>query len=270
MPVLLAILKLVGILLLAVLVLILVVLLLPLGFAVEYRPTRIRVRAVYGPLRRTVWSHRIGHRTSHHEPSPPKPEEKEERAASFSPSKDAVQQTTAPASDVPPPSMEGERSSAEVPPSREAALPEEEEEELPSGAMGRIERMLMLLEENPKALADCVLGHMRWLHRHSIFKMSIRHVDVFWTVTCEDAATTAITYGAEMAALNTALALVQQSVRMQSDRLWLEPDFTGMRRTERRISCTVSASAILMAHLLYRIWKDPLLQPAAQPEPQNN
>ena len=45
----------------------------------------------------------------------------------------------------------------------EAAAPEEEEEELPSGVMGRLERMLSLLEEDPKALAHCVFGHVRWL-----------------------------------------------------------------------------------------------------------
>ena len=86
--------------------------------------------------------------------------------------------------------------------------------------------------------------------------------------SCEDASRTAVVYGAEMAAFNTALALVQQTVLLQSDRLWLEPDFLGNRRAERRISCTVSASAILMFHLLYRIWKDPLLQPVPQSESQ--
>ncbi len=270
MPVLLAILKFVGILLLAILVLILVALLLPLGFAIEYRPTRIRVWAVYGPLRRRVWSHRMDHRIFRPKSSPLRSEANAEGTASSSNGQDAAKRASAPVSDAPPSLMEAERSSTKPPPFQEAALPEEEEEELPSGAMGRIERMLMLLEEDPKVLADCVLGHIRWLHRHSFFKMSIRHVDVFWTVTCEDAAATAIAYGAEMTALNTALALVQQNVRMQSDRLCLEPDFIGARRAERRISCTISASAILMVHLLYRIWKDPLLQPAAQPEPQNN
>lgn len=263
MSVLLAILKIVGVLLLAVLSLILVMLLLPLGFAVEYKPSRIRVSAVYGPLRRTVWSHRMHHQTSRRESSPLKPESSKDTTAAPSPPQDAAQQVPASSDKTQPAQKErAEQPSAEAPPPQEAVLPEEEEEELPPGAMGRIQRMVLLLEENPRALANCVLGHMRWLHRHSIFKMSIRHVNIFWTVTCEDAAATAVAYGAEIAALNTTLALVQQNVRIQSDRLWLEPDFTGARRSERRISCTVSASAILMVHLLYRIWKDPLLQPA--------
>ena len=45
-------------------------------------------------------------------------------------------------------------------------------------------------------------------------------------------------------------------------RTYYPPDFTGQRRQEREISFTVSACAALMFHLLYRIWKDPLLQPA--------
>ena len=98
--------------------------------------------------------------------------------------------------------------------------------------------------------------------------MGIRHADVYWTVTCEDAAATAIAYGAEMAALNTALALIQQTVRLQSDRLWLEPDFTGQSMTNVGLPARCRASAVLMLHLLYRIWKDPLLQPQEQPEPQ--
>lgn len=240
MPVLLAVLKILAVLLVILVVLAVVALLLPLGFALEYRPDRFRVSAVYGPFRRTVWSHRM------HRPKQGQIVDALKETAAEAPAPPAAKEEVVP----PEPSQE------------------EEEEELPSGAMGRLERMILLLEDNPKALADCVLGHMRWLHRHSIFKMSIRHADVFWTVTCEDAAKTAIAYGAEMAALNTAIALVQQTVRLQSDRLWLEPDFTGNRRAERKIACTVSASAILMLHLLYRVWKDPLLQPQTQPEPQ--
>ena len=122
--------------------------------------------------------------------------------------------------------------------------------------------MLTLLEDDPQALLHCAWEHMRWLDRHSFFKVWVRHLNVFWTVTCEDASRTAIAYGAALSALNTALAAAQQMLHLQSDRLCLEPDFTGQRRQEREISFTVSACAALMFHLLYRIWKDPLLQPA--------
>ena len=271
MPVLLAILKVLAVLLLAVGVLVLTALLLPMGLAIEYRTGYFRVSAVYGPLRRTVWSHRMNPRTDNIA-SFFQNKEKKEKAVSEEPqppkSSAHPQPDKAPATDKP-----RQQGKAEPPPINTMPVPEktveEEEAELPSGAKGRIERALSLLEEDPKKLGNCLLGHMRWLHQHSIFKISVRHVNIFWTVTCEDAAATAVAYGAEMAAFNTALALVQQTVRLQSDCLWLEPDFTGSRRAERRISCTISASAILMVHLLYRVWKDPLLQPVANPEPQN-
>ena len=95
--------------------------------------------------------------------------------------------------------------------------------------------------------------------------MRVRRLQVFWTVTCEDAAATAIAFGAAMTALNTALAAVQQAIPLQSEGLWLEPDFTGARRADRHIFGIVQARAILMLHLLYRVWNDPLLQPQTDP-----
>ena len=56
MPVVLMILKVLLALLAVLLLLLAAALLLPLGFAVEYRAGRIRLKAVYGPLRRTFWS----------------------------------------------------------------------------------------------------------------------------------------------------------------------------------------------------------------------
>ena len=62
------------------------------------------------------------------------------------------------------------------------------------------------------------------------------------------------------------LAFVQQHVRLQSDRLWLEPDFTGQRAGERSISFSLNSCAgvllWLLLRLLHRLWKDPQLQPA--------
>lgn len=62
------------------------------------------------------------------------------------------------------------------------------------------------------------------------------------------------------------LAFVQQHVRLQSDRLWLEPDFTGQRAGERSISFSLKSCAgvllWLLLRLLRRLWKDPQLQPA--------
>lgn len=269
MPVLLAILKILAVLLLILAAILITALLLPLGFSVEYKPGKFRLSAVYGPFRRTLWAYRA------------KAKKQSAVSETLSTIKKEVpkqpEQQTEPVTEKPKTEPSAQASSeqgapANPPPVAEEPPPEAEEEldELPSGIRGRLERAIEVLEEDPKAMLQCVLGHMQWLDRHSVFKLHVRHLNVFWTVTCDDAAATAITYGAAMGALNTALALIQQTVRLQSDRLWLEPDFTGARRTERRISFTVSASAALMIHLLYRIWRDPLLQPKTQPKTENN
>lgn len=264
MTVLFALVKILAVLVCVLIAIVITALLLPLGFAVEYRPNRLRVVAVYGPLRRTIWSHRLHKRAIFSKPD--RHDNKSESRPQPAPFRKEAEEISEPA-----PEQETKLTELVKPDSPpEAAvqpLPaepvQEEDEEMESGAvLGRLERMIELAAEDPKALGNCVLQHMRWLQRHSIFKVHISHLNIFWTVTGDDAAETAIAYGAEMAAFNMLLALAQQMILLQSDCLWLEPDFTGTRHSERRISGTVSARAILMFHLLYRIWKDPLLQPA--------
>ena len=254
MPVLLLALKILAGLLLAVLVLLAAALLLPLGIAVEYRPGRIEVAAVCGPVRRSLRTYR----TPAAKPGSRKKQEAQQTAPAPEP----------PETNAPP----GAGKHPQPAPPEPAPAPEEPEDAAPAAPEeeagqkeGKLERILTLLEEDPAAVAACLWRHVRWLERHSPFKMRVRRLHVFWTVTCEDAAATAIAFGAAMTALNTALAAVQQVIPLQSDGLWLEPDFTGERRAQRRISGIVQARAILMLHLLYRVWNDPLLQP--QPDP---
>ena len=127
---------------------------------------------------------------------------------------------------------------------------------------------MQLLSDDPMAFAKCMLGHTGWLGRRLLRTVRVQHLDVFWTVTADEASTTAELYGAEMAALNNLLAFLQQYIRLQSDRLWLEPDFTGERTGERNISFRVSTGTgvllWLLLRLLWRLWKDPQLQPAVK------
>lgn len=74
----------------------------------------------------------------------------------------------------------------------------------------------------------------KWLRR-----VRVCHLKVFWTVTGADAADTAISYGAYMAACNTALAVTRDHLTIQSDLLRLEPDFTGEQKEKRSISCQI-------------------------------
>ena len=67
-------------------------------------------------------------------------------------------------------------------------------------------------------------------------------------------------------AANNLLAFLQQVVCLQCDHLQLEPDFTGQRRGERHISGRLHTRPFLLLwlliRLLFRLGKDPQLQPA--------
>ena len=139
---------------------------------------------------------------------------------------------------------------------------------LPFGISARIDATMQLLSNDPMAFARCMLGHTGWLGRHLLRSVRMSGLDIFWTVTADEASATAELFGAEMALANNLLALVQQYIRVQSDRLWLEPDFTGERAGERIVSFRLTSCAAvllwLVIRLLYRLWKDPQLQPAAK------
>ena len=139
---------------------------------------------------------------------------------------------------------------------------------LPFGISTRIDAAMQLLSNDPIAFARCMLGHTGWLGRHLLRSVRVSGLDIFWTVTADEASTTAELFGAEMALANNLLALVQQYIRVQSDRLWLEPDFTGERAGERIVSFRLTSCAAvllwLVIRLLHRLWKDPRLQPAAK------
>ena len=139
---------------------------------------------------------------------------------------------------------------------------------LPFGISARIDAAMQLLSNDPMAFARCMLGHTGWLGRRLLRSVRVSGLDIFWTVTADEASATAELFGAEMALANNLLALVQQYIRVQSDRLWLEPDFTGECAGERIVSFRLTSCAAvllwLIIRLLHRLWKDPQLQPAAK------
>lgn len=273
MAILLFLLRLIGWVLLAVLLLLLVALLIPLGVRFVYRPGSVRATACYGPLHFTLW------------PRKGQPEALK-KPASAAPPGQAVRKTA-----------DGEQASVtvEVKPDKPAAKPAQtvarqpaaqgkpadsvptesadaegntKKSSLPFGISARIDAAMQLLSNDPMAFARCMLGHTDWLGRHLLRSVRMSGLDIFWTVTADEASATAELFGAEMALANNLLALVQQYIRVQSDRLWLEPDFTGERAGERIVSFRLTSCAAvllwLVIRLLYRLWKDPQLQPAAK------
>lgn len=279
MAILLFILRLIGWVLLAVLALLILALLLPLGIQFAYRPDDLQIKAFYGPVRFTLWP-----RGSADEKPPAKKKAPEARAAppavtkTVEGEKASVSVKVEPDKAPPTEPAQSPATAAQEPPkaapvpesaSAEKTAPQPEAKDgLPFGISEHIDAALQLLSDEPAAFIQCMLGHTGWLGRWLLRTVRVRHLDVFWTVTAEEASATAELYGAEMAALNNLLALLQQYVRLQSDRLWLEPDYTGERRGERTVSfrMTIGTGVLLwiILRLLYRLWKDPQLQPAAK------
>ena len=284
MAILFFILRLIGWVLLAILLLLVVALLLPLGIQAAYRPGEAFAKAFYGPLKFTLWPRggtqgaQSKAKSKPTQKSPEKPDipppptviktvdgEKASVTVKVEPDKSAL---PAPA---PRPAATTAQAEAKTTP---ASAPEEtppaqnSKGGLPFGISDYIDTAMQLLSDDPLAFAKCMLGHTGWLGRRLLRTVRVQHLDVFWTVTADEASTTAELYGAEMAALNNLLAFLQQYIRLQSDRLWLEPDFTGERTGERNISFRVSIGTgvllWLLLRLLWRLWKDPQLQPAVK------
>ena len=284
MAILFFILRLIGWVLLAILLLLVVALLLPLGIQAAYRPGEAFAKAFYGPLKFTLWPRggtqgaQSKAKSKPTQKSPEKPDtsppptviktvegEKASVTVKVEPDKSAL---PAPA---PRPAATAAQAEAKTTP---ASAPEETHPAqdskggLPFGISDHIDAAMQLLSDDPMAFAKCMLGHTGWLGRRLLRTVRVQHLDVFWTVTAGEASTTAELYGAEMAALNNLLAFLQQYIRLQSDRLGLEPDFTGERTGERNISFRVSIGTgvllWLLLRLLWRLWKDPQLQPAVK------
>ena len=284
MAILFFILRLIGWVLLAILLLLVVALLLPLGIQAAYRPGEAFAKAFYGPLKFTLWPRggtqgaQSKAKSKPTQKSPEKPDtsppptviktvegEKASVTIKVEPDKSAL---PAPA---PRPAATAAQAEAKTTP---ASAPEEtppaqdSKGGLPFGISDHIDAAMQLLSDDPMAFAKCMLGHTGWLGRRLLRTVRVQHLDVFWTVTADEASTTAELYGAEIAALNNLLAFLQQYIRLQSDRLWLEPDFTGERTGERNISFRVSIGTgvllWLLLRLLWRLWKDPQLQPAVK------
>lgn len=95
------------------------------------------------------------------------------------------------------------------------------------------------------------LAAVLWPRRQAFLnRIRVRHLNIFWTVTGADAADTAITYGRRIAACNMALAAARDHIRIQADRLRLEPDFTGKQKEKRCISCQILCRTYIMLIVL--------------------
>lgn len=286
LTVLLAVLRFVGWLLFFLLALLIVLLLLPVELRFAYQLGHPSLTVWYGPLHFRLWPHSSGESSSSQsldtqpQPSTPQPAagqpqippssempEKQSATSASEATSDTVASeqssatsnpTGATASTAPTPA-----SSAET---AESAGKQETAGGLPFHISERIDAAKNLLTHDPTAFAHCMFGHLRWVGRFLAHHVKVQHLSIFWTVTGADAAQTAALYGAEMTAANNLLAFLQQVICLQCDCLQLEPDFTGQRRGERQISGRLHTHPFLLLwlliRLLFRLGKDPQLQPS--------
>ena len=99
--------------------------------------------------------------------------------------------------------------------------------------------------------AGRILARAMWPHRAWLLqKTRVLHLCVYWTVTEEDAADTAVTYGRRIALFNTLLSIARDHLEIRSDSLRLEPDFTGEQKEKRSFSCQLRARAYIMIKII--------------------
>ena len=271
LTVLLAVLKFVGWLLLFLLALLVVLLILPVELRFAYSPGTLMLTAWYGPLHFRLWPRPSAGSAS--AAQPPQSTTQQPASGSAAPTQPALPTAAAaaesPANQASTPPVQTSTPAGSPPGPAPAAEPAKEQGRsggLPFHISERIEAAIDLLTHDPAAFARCMFGHLRWVGRFLARHIKVQHLTVFWTVTGEDAAQTAALYGTAMTAANNLLAFLQQVIRLQCDHLQLEPDFTGQRMAERRISGRLHTHPFLLLwlllRLLFRLGKDPQLQPA--------
>uniref|UniRef100_UPI0025C0B483 hypothetical protein n=1 Tax=Gemmiger sp. TaxID=2049027 RepID=UPI0025C0B483 len=145
-----------------------------------------------------------------------------------------------------------------------AAEPQPEED------IGLVDRIKAAVRADP-------VGYVR--HLFSVLRASVgpllrgfrvSKLNVIWTITGETAAETAILYGQTLTTLNTILAIAQDHIKIQSDQLWLEADYTGSAKQQRVVSLKLLLCPLLaLVTVVCFVWHarhDPQLLPPKHPK----
>ena len=287
LAVVLMVLKIIGMILLALLLLLLLALLLPAG--IHFRWSHIgglRLQLCYGPLHFTLY--------------PRKADEEEKKAEPKAETKQGNTPKTEPTSAAPPkptpppakaelpaqPTMEKQMEptvakpakAPETSPQPEQAVPKPKAKSAPAAetpaAEPQPEEDIGLVDRIKAAVRADPVGYVR--HLFSVLRASVgpllrsfrvSKLNVIWTITGETAAETAILYGQTLTTLNTILAIAQDHIKIQSDQLWLEADYTGSAKQQRVVSLKLLLCPLLA--LVCFVWHarhDPQLLPPKHPK----
>ena len=209
-----------------------VLLLLPVGLDIRWdRKNDLAVKFCAGPLRFPVY---------------PRPQKKAAKAKAKPKAKTKPEQKAASPEPGPPPAPPAQNKDEDA---GVAALQPAAAQQGPAAAAAPAPA--------PQPDAGGLLGAARtlaaalWPRRQAFLnRIRVRRLNIFWTVTGVDAADTAITYGRRIAACNMVLAAARDHIRIQADRLRLEPDFTGKQKEKRCISCQILCRTYIMLIVL--------------------
>lgn len=290
LAVVLMVLKIIGMILLALLLLLLLALLLPAG--IHFRWSHIgglRLQLCYGPLHFTLY--------------PRKADEEEKKAEPKAETKQGNTPKTEPTSAAPPkptpppakaelpaqPTMEKQMEptvakpakAPETSPQPEQAVPKPKAKSAPAAetpaAEPQPEEDTGLVDRIKAAVRADPVGYVR--HLFSVLRASVgpllrgfrvSKLNVIWTITGETAAETAILYGQTLTTLNTILAIAQDHIKIQSDQLWLEADYTGSAKQQRVVSLKLLLCPLLaLVTVVCFMWHarhDPQLLPPKHPK----
>lgn len=270
LAVVLTVLKILGIVLAVILVLVAVVLVLPVGLSLRYAGKTLELRLRAGPVRILLYPRPSQSAAQARQGAAPEaapagpgrdsPKPAAPRCARAGESAAQAAGPAVPKASVAAPAGQPEKKAGEKSPNKNKASARPEKP-------GLVERVLGAFRSNPveflSHLFSLVMAAGGWL----LHGVRITRLRVLWTVTREDASDTAITYGRAVAALNTALAVARDHMKIESEELRLEPDFTGERAAQRRISFELFTRPVIVlvigVRLLRRFLHDPVLFPKA-------
>lgn len=270
LAVVLTVLKILGIVLAVILVLVAVVLVLPVGLSLRYEGKTLELRFRAGPVRILLYPRPSRSAAQARQGAAPEaapagpgrdsPKPAAPRCAWAGESAAQAAGPAVPKASVAAPAGQPEKKAGEKSPNKNKASARPEKP-------GLVERVLGAFRSNPveflSHLFSLVMAAGGWL----LHGVRITRLRVLWTVTREDASDTAITYGRAVAALNTALAVARDHMKIESEELRLEPDFTGERAAQRRISFELFTRPVIVlvigVRLMRRFLHDPVLFPKA-------
>ena len=270
LAVLLTVLKILGIVLAVILVLVAIVLVLPVGLSLRYEGKTLELRLRAGPVRILLYPRPSQSAAQARQGAAPEaapagpgrdsPKPAAPRCARAGESAAQAAGPAVPKASVAAPAGQPEKKAGEKSPNKNKASARPEKP-------GLVERVLGAFRSNPveflSHLFSLVMAAGGWL----LHGVRITRLRVLWTVTREDASDTAITYGRAVAALNTALAVARDHMKIESEELRLEPDFTGERAAQRRISFELFTRPVIVlvigVRLMRRFLHDPVLFPKA-------